>query len=90
MANKPRSRADDKSRQNPSFRSSIAGYVKNVGKEARDVVRTYKALDEMSNTPGPGTDAKANQLRGYVDKQLGQLGGAIIGRKYNKKGKRIN
>jgi hypothetical protein len=88
--NKPRSSGSDKSRQNPSFRSSIAGYVKNVGKEARDVVRTYRAVDEMANTPGPGTDARASQLRGYLDKQFGQLGGAIIGRKYNKKGKRIN
>lgn len=88
--NKPRLSGDDKSRQNPSFKSSIAGYVKNVGKEARDVVRTYRAVTEMSNTPGPGTDARANQLRGYLDKQFGQLGGAIIGRKYNKKGKRIN
>jgi len=42
MASKPRLRGDDKSRQNPSFKSSIAGYVKNVAKEAKDFGKAYK------------------------------------------------
>jgi hypothetical protein len=38
---------------------------------------------------GPGTDTRANQLNGYVGKQFGQLGGAILGKRYDKKGNRI-
>ncbi len=45
----------------------------------------------MRNTPGPGTDARANVLRQMEDKQFGQLVGAVVrGRRYDSKGKRIN
>ena len=70
--------------------SNSSSYFGNIGKEARDVVRTFKAVNEMQNTPGPGTDARASQLRGYLDKQFGQLGGAILGKKYDKKGNQTN
>lgn len=89
MAQRYRSSADDRSNQNPVFRA-VTGYAKNVGKEARDVYRTWSAAQSMGMQVGPGTDARANELGGYVYKQLGQLGGSVIGRKYNKKGKRIN
>lgn len=79
----PRTKPDDKSRQNPSFKSSIAGYVKNVGKEAKDFGRAYKATSEMSNTSGPGTDAAASKLRKKQDKEMGQFFGALLqGRRY--------
>jgi len=43
----------------------------------------------MSNQVGPGTDARANQLSDYVYKQVGQLGGAILGKRYDAKGNQI-
>ena len=81
--NKPRYKADDKSRQSPSFKSSIAGYVKNVGKEAKDFGKAYKATGEMSNKSGPGTDSAANKLRKKQDQEMGQFFGALLqGRRY--------
>jgi hypothetical protein len=81
--NMNRMSSDDKSRQNPSFRSSIAGYVKNVGKEAKDFGKAYKATGEMSNKSGPGTDSAANRLRKKQDQEMGQFFGALFqGRRY--------
>lgn len=83
MASKPRLRGDDKSRQNPSFKSSIAGYVKNVAKEAKDFGKAYQATTEASNKMGPGTDAYANKVRKKQDQQMGQFFGALLqGRRY--------
>jgi len=83
MANRPRSRGDDKSRQTPGFKSSIAGYVKNVGKEAKDFGKAYQATTEASNKIGPGTDAYANKMRKKQDQQMGQFFGALLqGRRY--------
>jgi hypothetical protein len=70
--------------------SNSSSYFGNIGKEARDVYRTYSAAVDMSNRVGPGTDARANQLSDYVYKQIGQLGGAILGKRYDAKGNQTN
>jgi hypothetical protein len=70
--------------------SNSSSYLGNIGKEARDVYRTWSAAQSMGMQVGPGTDARANELGGYVYKQLGQFGGAILGKKYDKKGNQTN
>jgi hypothetical protein len=70
--------------------SNSSSYLGNIGKEARDVYRTYSAAVDMGMQYGPGTDTRANQLRGYVYKQIGQFGGAILGKKYDAKGNQTN
>ena len=80
--NMSRMAADDKSRQNPVFKS-VSGYGKNLFKEVKDFGRTYRALDNAINAVGPGTDARANRLREQEDKDFGQLMGALLqGRRY--------
>jgi hypothetical protein len=65
-------------------------YFQNVANEVNQSIQAYRATLEMSNTSGPGTDAKANALRVLEDKQNGQLAGAILqGRRYDAKGKQI-
>lgn len=66
-------------------------YFENIAKEINDVYQANRRTREMSNTPGPGTDAAANVLRGKQTKQEGQLWGAVLqGRRYdNKTGKQI-
>ncbi len=66
-------------------------YFDNLKKELGQSARAYKATGEMSNTVGPGTDAKANALRKKQDKEFGQLFGALLqGRRYDdKSGKQI-
>jgi hypothetical protein len=70
--------------------SNSSSYLGNIGKEAKDLLRTASAAFDMSLQYGPGTDTRANQLRGYTDKQFGQLAGAILGKKYDKKGNQTN
>jgi hypothetical protein len=66
-------------------------YFDNLKKELKQNLSAYKATNEMSNTSGPGTDAKANVLRKKQDKEFGQLFGALVqGRRYDDKtGKQI-
>lgn len=65
-------------------------YFENVAKEINDVYQAYRRTAEMSNTPGPGTDAMANKLAGIERRQAGQLVGAVLmGARYDAKGKRI-
>lgn len=66
-------------------------YFENVAKEINDVYKAYQRRVEMSNTPGPGTDAMANKLAGIERRQAGQLVGAVLrGAKYDAKGRRTN
>jgi hypothetical protein len=59
-------------------------YLDNLKKELGQSARAYRDTNEMSNTSGPGTDAKANALRKKQDKEFGQLFGALLqGRRYN-------
>ena len=66
-------------------------YLDNLKKELKQNFKATQATQEMSNTSGPGTDAKANALRKKQDKEFGQLFGALLqGRRYNDKtGKQI-
>jgi hypothetical protein len=65
-------------------------YFQNVAKEINDSYQAYRRTEDMSQTPGPGTDAKANVLRGIQDRQVGQLAGAVfMGARYDAKGRRI-
>jgi len=68
----------------------LKGYTQNIVKEANDFVRKYKQTTEMSNTPGPGTDKRANELRKQQDRAGGQLVGSLFGNKYDSKGRRTN
>lgn len=66
-------------------------YFQNVANEINDVYQAYRSRVEMSNTVGPGTDAKANKLAKKQDKEVGQLVGSILkGARYNARGKRVN
>lgn len=66
-------------------------YFQNVASEINDVYQAYRARVEMSNTPGPGTDAAANRLAKKQDKEVGQLVGSILkGARYDSKGRRVN
>jgi len=73
MAIKPRLSADDKSRQNPNFLSSIAGYTRNVAKE-------YK---EWRTAQPKSKDGKAMPEAGQF------YGALFQGRRYTQKGKQI-
>jgi hypothetical protein len=66
-------------------------YLDNLKKELGQAARAYQATGEMSQKPGPGTDARANRLRRKEDKAFGQLFGAVLqGRRYDDKtGKQI-
>jgi hypothetical protein len=65
-------------------------YFQNVANEVNQSIKAYRDTLQMSNTSGPGTDARANALRAMEDKQTGQLFGAILqGRRYDSKGKQI-
>lgn len=80
--NMSRMSADDKTRQNPVFKS-ITGYGKNLFKEAKDFGRAYTAASDAVNAVGPGTDARANRLSNKQDKEMGQFFGALLqGRRY--------
>jgi hypothetical protein len=70
--------------------NSLKGYTQNIVKEANDFVRKYKQTAEMSNTPGPGTDKRANELRGQQNRAAGQVVGSLFGKKYDAKGRRTN
>lgn len=66
-------------------------YFENIAKEINDVYQANRRTTEMSQTPGPGTDAMANKLAGIERRQAGQLVGAILkGARYDKKGRRTN
>ena len=66
-------------------------YFENIAKEINDVYQANRRTTEMSQTPGPGTDAMANKLAGIERRQAGQLVGAILkGARYDKKGRRVN
>ena len=66
-------------------------YLDNLMKEVGQAARAYQATGEMSQKPGPGTDARANMLKRKEDKAWGQLfGAALQGRRYDDKtGKQI-
>jgi len=70
--------------------SNSSSYLGNIGKEAKDVLKTWSAAQSMGMQVGPGTDARASELGGYVYKQIGQLGGAVLGKKYDTKGNQTN
>lgn len=67
----------------------LKGYAQNIVKEANDFGRKYKQADRARGEIGPGTDAKANRLRNQQDRALGQLFGAVLGKKYDAKGRRV-
>lgn len=70
--------------------ASKPNYFQNIANEINQVYQAFKKTDEMSNTPGPGTDAQANALRALADKEQGQFFGALLqGRRYDTKGKQI-
>jgi hypothetical protein len=65
-------------------------YFQNIAKEINDVYQASRRTDEMSQTSGPGTDARASALFALEQKQAGQFWGALLqGRRYNESGKQV-
>jgi hypothetical protein len=86
MANM-RKAADDRSFMNKIYRP-VAGYVGNVAKETRDLGSAYKkALNESANY-NPDGNAKAAKANKEYDAAKGQFIGALVGKRYDSKGKR--
>jgi len=67
MANMSRSRADDKSRQNPNFLSSIAGRIGTIAREARDVNTAFFTDQKASFQLRQGAQPGSKQLQNLVD-----------------------
>ena len=67
MAIKPRSSADDKSRQNPNFLSSIAGRIGTVAREARDVNTAFWTDQKAGFQLRQGAQPGSKQLQNLVD-----------------------
>lgn len=65
--NKPRIKADDKSRQNPNFLSSIAGRVGTVAREFRDVPTAIATGVKANFQRGQGAQPGSKQLQTLVD-----------------------
>ena len=89
-----RSSAEDRSNMNKIYKP-IAGYVGNVVKEIKDNAKTWsKSVDLQdkirtyppSKRPALQAQAAANSKKS--DAEQGQLIGALIGRRYDEKGKR--
>jgi hypothetical protein len=68
--------------------TNASSYLGNIGKEIKETVKTFVALNDAGNAVGPGTDTQANNLRDKFTKDLGQLGGSLLGKQYDSKGKR--
>jgi hypothetical protein len=85
--NKGRSSADDKSRQNPSFLSSVAGRIGIVAREIRDVPTAFMTDQKAGFQRGQGAQPGSKQLQTLVDnntrarwnlkKQVKEVGTAI-------------
>jgi hypothetical protein len=67
MANKPRSKADDKSRQTPSFLSSVAGRIGMVAREIRDVPTAIATDQKAAFQRGQGAQPRSKELQTLVD-----------------------
>jgi len=87
MANTSRFKADDKSRQNPNFLSSIAGRVGIVAREVRDVPTAVATGLKANFQRGQGAQPGSSQLQTLVDndtrarwnlkRQVKEVGAAI-------------
>lgn len=83
----PRFKADDKSRQNPSFLSSVAGRIGIVAREIRDVPTAFMTDQKAGFQRGQGAQPGSKQLQTLVDndtrarwnlkKQVKEVGTAI-------------
>ena len=84
---KGRSSADDKSRQNPSFLSSVAGRIGIVAREIRDVPTAFMTDQKAGFQRGQDAQPGSKQLQTLVDnntrarwnlkKQVKEVGTAI-------------
>jgi hypothetical protein len=79
--------ADDRSNMNKIYKP-VAGYVGNIVKEVKDFGSAYKKATDASGDIRPGADARAAQANKNYDAAKGQLAGALVGRRYDSKGKR--
>jgi hypothetical protein len=85
--NMNRMSADDKSRQNPSFLSSVAGRIGIVAREIRDVPTAFMTDQKAGFQRGQGAQPGSKQLQTLVDnntrarwnlkKQVKEVGTAI-------------
>ena len=64
---KGRSSGDDKSRQNPSFLSSVAGRIGMVAREIRDVPTAIATDQKAGFQRGQGAQPGSKQLQTLVD-----------------------
>jgi hypothetical protein len=64
---KGRSSGDDKSRQNPSFLSSVAGRIGMIAREARDIPTAIATDQKAAFQRGQGAQPRSKQLQTLVD-----------------------
>jgi hypothetical protein len=81
-----RKSADDRSNINKIYKP-VASYFGNVVKEVKDFGTAYKKATDASGDIRPGADARAAKANKNYDAAKGQLGGALIGKRYDSKGR---
>jgi len=81
-----RNSAVDRSNMNAIYKP-VAGYFGNVVKEAKDFGSAYKKYTDARGDITPGANARAVQAGKNYDAAKGQLGGALIGKRYDSKGR---
>jgi hypothetical protein len=67
----------------------LSRYGRNLGKEAVEFGKAWKQAFDASADIMPGADARAAKANARQAEAQGQLIGALFGRAYDKKGRRI-
>jgi len=81
-----RKSAEDRSNMNAIYKP-VSGYFGNIIKEVKDFGSAYKKYSDARGDIRPGADARAVQAGKNYDAAKGQLGGALIGKRYDSKGR---
>ena len=81
-----RKSAIDRSNMNAIYKP-IAGYFGNIVKEVKDFGTAYKKATDAGGDIRPGADARAVKANKNYDAAKSQLGGALIGKRYDSKGR---
>ena len=81
-----RNSAVDRSNMNAIYKP-IAGYFGNVVKEAKELGSAWKKANDAGGDIRPGADARAVKANKNYDAAKGQFGGALIGKRYDSKGR---
>jgi hypothetical protein len=82
-----RKSADDRSNMNKIYRP-IAGYVGNIAKETKEFGSAWKKSFNEGANYNPDGNAKAAKANKEYDAAKGQLLGSLVGKRYDKNGRR--